>query len=168
LHLGRPRSGRQVDADAGAADRDGTPADEERHGGHHLEVDQRLDAHPADLAQVRMARDPDHERGKQQRRDDGTDQAEENLAEHTERDSRLGEIVSDLSANHHGDQDPCSQRFPRERERHERGNGQPSRRHEHSRRNGNEIVEIEDGKDRGRGEENEGRQGQLRHAHVIL
>ena len=78
--LRRRRRRRQGDAVAGAADGDGRPPDEQRQRRHHLEVDERLHAHPADLLQVGVAGDADDQRGEEQRRDDGADQPQEDLA----------------------------------------------------------------------------------------
>ena len=90
--------------------RDRRPADEERQRGDDLEVDERLHAHPPDLAEVGVAGDADDQRREEQRRDDGADQPQEDLAEEPERDGQVREEVADLGADDDGDENPERER----------------------------------------------------------
>ena len=49
---------------------------------------------------------PDHERRKEQGRDDRPDKTQEDLAEHPQGDGNLREVVTDLRADDHRHQDP--------------------------------------------------------------
>ena len=76
--------GGQAHAFACAAQVDGGEANEHGDRRDHFEVDQRLDPEAPDFLEVRMARNPHHENGEKQRRDDHADQPQKNRAEHLE------------------------------------------------------------------------------------
>ncbi|MNF61221.1 hypothetical protein D3C84_428570 [compost metagenome] len=72
--------GAHVDAGAGLEEVRQQQADHYRHGGHHLEVDDGLQADAAELLGVAHAGDADDERGDDDRNDDHLDQADEDVA----------------------------------------------------------------------------------------
>ena len=74
--------------------------------GKDLKVDQALDADAADTLQVAMARDTGNKRGEDQRSDDGLDQAQEDVAEDTQRDRKSRSIEAQFGSHDHGDKDP--------------------------------------------------------------
>ena len=84
-------------------------AEEDRDRGEDLEEDDRSNAEPPDLPQVRMPGDADHQRRKQQRRDDGLDQPQEDHRQHAQIRRGVREVVADLCAQQHGDENPCRQ-----------------------------------------------------------
>ena len=86
--------------------------DEERERRDDLEVDERLHSHPAHVAQVGVPRDAHHERREQERRDDGLDHPDEDLAEHAHGRAGLGPVVADRHAHDHRDEDPGRERPP--------------------------------------------------------
>ena len=69
-----------VHAVAGAEDVGEQEADDERDRGHHLEIDQRLDADAADLLEVAGAGNAVHHHAEHDRRHDHRDQLEEGIA----------------------------------------------------------------------------------------
>ena len=149
---------------AGAADRDGRPPDEQRERRDDLEIDQRLDAHAADLSQVGMAGDADDERGEQQRRDDGPDQPQEDLAEHAQ-----------LGRHRPGSRGRSRRRSPSPRESTSSATAAPTRtrtsaaiasqREAMSTAGGHDGKRrsIEDSEDGGQGQQREGCEEELRH-----
>ena len=60
--------------------------------------------------QVGMSGDADDQRSKQQRRDDGLDQPQKDERQHAQVGGDVWEVVSDLRAQQHGDEDPCRER----------------------------------------------------------
>ena len=66
-----------VDPGAGPHDVDDDQADRQRQRRDHLEIDERLEPDPADLLHVADLRDPDHDRGEDDRRDHHLDQLDE-------------------------------------------------------------------------------------------
>ena len=67
--------------------------------GGGVEVDDRLEAHAANLFEVGMARDADDQRGEEKRCDDRLDQVEKDLAEHAELNRSVRPVVTDLGAD---------------------------------------------------------------------
>ena len=75
-----------------------------------LEEDDGAQSQPADLPQVGVSGDADHQRPEQQRRDDGLDQPQKDERQHAQVGGDVGEVVSDLRAQQHGDEDPRGER----------------------------------------------------------
>ena len=75
--VGASSGNRQGDTDAGSADVDCDQADEQCQRGDDFKIDQSFHAHSSDLPKIRVACNTDHKSRKQQRRDDGLDQVEE-------------------------------------------------------------------------------------------
>jgi hypothetical protein len=75
---------RQRHADAGLQQVDGHQPDQQRERRHDLEVDDRAQAHAADVLEVPGAGDARDQRAEQQRRDDHPDHPDEDLAERLE------------------------------------------------------------------------------------
>ncbi len=76
--------------------------DDQRDRGHDLEIDQRLDADPADLLEIAGAGDAVHHDAEHDRRDDHRDQLEEGVAEDLQLDGEIG--------HRHAEHDPEQQR----------------------------------------------------------
>jgi hypothetical protein len=72
---------RQDHAVAGTHHVDGEESDQQRQRGDDLEIDDRAQAHAADVLEVPGAGDARDQRAEQQRRDDHPDHADEDLAE---------------------------------------------------------------------------------------
>ena len=79
--LGVERAGIDVHAGAGLPQIDDDQPDDQGHRGHDLEVDQRLDADPADLLHVLHAGDAVDDGAEDDRRDQHLDQLDERIAE---------------------------------------------------------------------------------------
>ena len=109
--ISRGRRGK-LNADAGLAQVDGAEAEEDRDGGDYFEEDDGAEAKPADLPQVGMPGDADHQRSEQQRRDDGLDQPQEDERQDAQVHGDIGEVVPNLRAQQHGDENPCGERAP--------------------------------------------------------
>ncbi len=92
--------GIDVHAVAGAEDIGEQQADHERDRGHHLEIDQRLDADPADLLEVAGAGDAVHHDAEHDRRHDHRDQLEEGVAEDLQADGEVGNGHPEHDAEH--------------------------------------------------------------------
>ena len=102
----RSTCGDERHADARLQDVDGKQPDDQRQRRHDLEVDDCLDAHAPDVFQVAMRGDADNERGKQQRRDDGANQADEDGAENPQLCRGVREEVAERAADDDGDENP--------------------------------------------------------------
>ena len=79
-------------------------ADDERDGRHHLEIDQRLDADPADLFEIAGTCDAMHDDTKYDRRDDHRDQFQKSVAKYLQPDSEVGCGDAEHDAEQQGDQ----------------------------------------------------------------
>ena len=64
-------------------------ADDQRDRGHHLEIDQRLDADPADFLEVAGARDAVHHDAEHDRSDNHRNQLQKGVAENLEPDGEI-------------------------------------------------------------------------------
>ncbi len=91
-------------------DRDET--DNQRERGEDFEVDERFDAHPTDGFQVAVACDSRHQRGEDERRNDGLDQAQEDVREDAQVRGEGWRIEAKLGSRNHGDEDPRRERSP--------------------------------------------------------
>ena len=78
-------------------------ADDQRHRGHHLEIDQRLDADPSDLLEVAGACDAVHDDAEHDRRDDHGNQLQEGVAENLQADGKIGNGHSQHNPQQQGD-----------------------------------------------------------------
>ena len=87
--LGVERRGIDVHAVAGAERVGEEETDHERDRGHHLEIDQRLDADPADLLEVAGAGNAVHDDAEHDRRHDHRNQLQEGVAEDLEPDGEI-------------------------------------------------------------------------------
>ena len=97
----------QLNANACFAQVDGRKAEEESDGGDNLEVDDRAQSETSNLSQVGMSGDADHQRCEDQGCDDGLDQPQEDQREYPQIGCDVGEVVSNLRAQQHGNEDPC-------------------------------------------------------------
>ena len=88
--LGVERRGVDVHAVAGAEEIGEQQADHERDRGHHLEIDQRLDADPSDLLEVAGAGNAVHDDAEHDRRHDHRDQLQKGVAENLQPDGEVG------------------------------------------------------------------------------
>ena len=70
-----------------------------------FKVDECLDAHPANLAQIRVARDANDQRRKQKWRDDGLDETQKDKTEQPQIDRDARPVVADFSTDRHCDED---------------------------------------------------------------
>ncbi len=75
-------------------------ADDQGDGGHHLEVEQRLAADAAHLAQIAGAGDAVHDHAEHDGRHDHRDQLEKGVAEHLEADGESGSDDAEHHAEH--------------------------------------------------------------------
>src|SRR5262249_45100087 len=73
-----------------------------------------------------MAGDPHHQRGKDQGRDDGLDQAEKYQAQHARVHRDIGEVVAKLRARNHRYQNPRCERASHDSVSKQRTNRQPA------------------------------------------
>src|SRR4051794_26653416 len=96
----------ELHADAGLDEVNDREADEERDGRDDLEVDERLRAHAADLLEVAAARDAYDERREDERRDDGLDHVQEDVAKEKYRVAPVGLDVSEQAAHDEPDHNP--------------------------------------------------------------
>ena len=110
-----------------------------------------------------MAGDADHEGGEEERRDDGLDQLEEELAEDAQGHGHVGHVVTYLGADHHADQDPGGQRLLLERVRDQHGDGDPARGQEHLCGEGDQLEVIEHAERSGDREQADSDQRELGH-----
>jgi hypothetical protein len=101
----RPMRAGQRNAHARLGEIHRAEADEERERGDDLEVDQRLHADAADLADVAGAGDADHQRGEDQRRDDRLDQVEEERRQRPHGQAPLRHEVAEQDADDETDED---------------------------------------------------------------
>ena len=111
---------------SGPSEVDGDEADHEGEGRHHLEVEESLDAHSADLLEVGVPRDAHHDRREDEWRQDRLDEPEEDLAEQAQRDRELRPIVADLGAGDHGDEDPGRERATARGQEHQSRHERPA------------------------------------------
>jgi hypothetical protein len=95
-----------VHADAGFEDIDRQQTDDERHRGHHLEIDDRLDGDAADPRHVGHMRDPRDHGAEDDRRDQHADKLDEGIAERAHADGGIGRRHAERDAGRHADQDP--------------------------------------------------------------
>ncbi len=96
----------RIDVEAGARldDLADQQADAERDGRDHLEINQRLDADPAEFLQVAHAGDAVHHGAEDHRRDHHLDQRDEAVAERFERLAEIRIEMPDRDADHDRDQ----------------------------------------------------------------
>jgi len=120
------RRRRQADALASPRQVDRREADEQRERRNDLEVDERLHTHAADLLEVGVPGDADHERREQERRDDRLDHAQEHQRQHAQVDRHRRQVVADLRADDHADEDPGRERAALEPPREQRRDEQPA------------------------------------------
>src|SRR5205814_10082512 len=98
-------TGGKSDAAAGLGEvNDGEP-DEERGGRDDFEVDERFRAHAPDFFQRAAAGDPDDDGGENQRRDDGLDEVEEDVAQEVNGVPPIGPEIADRAADDEADED---------------------------------------------------------------
>jgi hypothetical protein len=97
--------GGEGNADAGPGEVDDGQPDEERRGGDDLEVDERFRAHASDLFQRAAAGDPDDDGGENQRRDDGLDEVQEDVAQEVNGVPPIGPEVANGAADDEADED---------------------------------------------------------------
>jgi hypothetical protein len=100
--LGIERRRVDIHAVAGAEQIGEQQADHQRHRGHHLEIDQRLDADPADLLEVAGAGNAMHDHAEHDRRHDHGNQLQKGVAEDLQADGKIG--------NRHPERDPEEER----------------------------------------------------------
>src|SRR6266702_697848 len=108
-----------------------------------LEIHNGLHAHPPHPLQIRMPRNPAHQRGKQQRRNDRLDQPQKHQAQHPQIQRQPRSIISDLRARHHANKYPSSQRATNPRINKQRCNRcppQPKQRMPHPRPNNSHLM----------------------------
>ena len=104
-------AGIRVDADAGLNDVDDDQSDDQRERRNHLEVNEGLDADPADRPEVANLRDPDHDDAEDDRSDHHSDELDEAVAERPHRRPCLRGDVSEHDADQNGEQDLDVQDF---------------------------------------------------------
>ena len=100
-----------VDADARLDDVDHHEPDDQRQRRNDLEIDERLDADPADGLQVANLRDAGHDDAEDDRRDHHSDELDEAVAERPHRRARLGSDVAKDDADQNREQDLDVQDF---------------------------------------------------------
>ncbi len=94
----------EMDADAGLDDIDEEQSEEKGDRRHDLEIDERLETHPADGLEVAVAGDPDDDRGKDEGGDDRLDEADEDLAQRPEGRPDIGKDRPDEKPQAHADE----------------------------------------------------------------
>ncbi len=102
--LGVERRRIDIEAFAGLQHLAHQKPDAERDGGDDLEIKQRLDAAPADLAEIAHRADAVHHGAEDHRRDHHLDQRDKGVAQRLHRHAGLGKEVSDDDAERDGDQ----------------------------------------------------------------
>ena len=95
-----------VHAGAGLQDIDRQQPDNERHRGHHLEIDDRLDGDAADARHVGHVRDAGHHGAEDDRRDQHADELDESVAERAHADGGIGRRHAERDAGRHADKHP--------------------------------------------------------------
>ena len=154
LRISAGRGGK-LNADAGFAQIDGPEPEEDRDGGDDFEEDDGAQSQPADLPQVGMPGDADHQRSEQQRRNDGLDQPQKDERQHAQMRGDIGEVVPDLRAQQHGDEDPRGERPPQASVDDQRGERNPAQSGKDYRCRWPAETRANQGRDRGNGGDQE-------------
>src|SRR5215472_7793213 len=111
LYRGRRRRvGRLANPDTRTRQVDGAEPDEQSQGGDQFKINEGFDAHASNLLQVGMPGNAHHQRGEDQGRDDGADQAQKDRAQYLKLFGESGEVMADLRAQEDSDHDPRGER----------------------------------------------------------
>jgi hypothetical protein len=115
-----------LNTDAGLAQVDRPESEEDCDGRDYFKKDDRAEAEPSDLSQVGVPGDADYQRSEQQRRNDGLDQPQKDERQHAQVDGDIGEVVANLRAQQHGDEDPGGERASQASVDHQGGQRNPA------------------------------------------
>ena len=103
-HLWIKLAGIDVEATTGLHEFPNDKADDKRDGGNHLEIDERLDADPADFLKVAHGRDSMHYRAEDHRRDHHFYELNEAIAQRLQGSAGCGIKITDQNPSDYGNQ----------------------------------------------------------------